>query len=269
MIPVDFTINTDLALEKALTYANTQSASIHLLHVGGLVKGYNRIFSLSYFDKRPMSIETRRTKLAELAGRLNESNQFLPQVHTDVHNSGNVEKSIIHKAREIHADLVVIGKSSQHWIPLFNTVSSGRVAKTTGIPVLTVKPGASNQQIKTVVIPLEQQFSASRLAGLVALVKKTRIHVCLLAFAGKRDKPDQLPTPLLNSYRLFKKNEFNDVSFNIIREHNKGRAVLNFCKSVSADLLVINPELETGVGWFNGHISDALPAASKTQIFAV
>lgn len=255
-------------MEKALAFANEPGAEIHLLHVGGMMKGYSRIFSFSYFDEKPVALETERIRLEELANRF-RNNPFGPQVHTAVLGGGNVEKAIWEKAREINADLIIIGKSSQHWLPLFNTVSCGKLAKNTGIPVLTVKPGAINQDIKTIVIPVERQFSGSKIPGLIALIKKTRIQICLLAFAGKQDKPDQLPAPLLNSYRLFKKNAFNDVSFNIIREHNKGRAVLNFCKSVNADLLIINPDSETGIGWFNGHISDALPAASKTQILAV
>ncbi len=268
LIPVDFTINTELALQKAAGLVNTQDAQIHLLHVGRQVKAYNRIFSFSYFDKPPIKLEDAKLKLEELVSRLSLDYPQM-KVHAAIRAGGNVEQAIFEKAKEINSDLVIIGKSSEHWLPLSNTVHSGRLAKNTGIPVLTVKPGAINQEIKTVVIPVEKQFSQSKISGLVSLIKKTRIQICLLAFAGKKDKTDQLPAPLLNSYRLFKKNTFDEVSFNIIRDANKGRAVLDFCKSVNADLLIVNPDSETGIGWFNEHISDALPAASKTQILAV
>lgn len=267
LIPADFTINTDLALEKALAFVHPGS-EIHLLHVARKVKGYNHIFSFSYFDKHPVTPEEARKRLEELVSQIALKHQHIT-VHAALRAGGNVEQAIRDKSKEIKADLVIIGKSSEHWLPFFNTVLCGRLAKNTGIPVLTVKPGAINQEIRTVVIPVEKQFSQSKISGLVGLIKKTRIQICLLAFAEKKDRPDQLPAPLLNSYRFFKKNAFDEVSFNIIRENNKGRAVLNFCKSVNADLLIVNPDSETGIGWFNEHISDAIPAASKTQILAV
>lgn len=267
MIPVDFSSNTDLALEKALAFVN-RGSDIHLLHVGRQVKGYNRVFNFSYLDQPALTTDEAEHKLEQLVHRVSLQYQHI-NVHAAMRIGGNVEYAIKEKARAIKADMLIIGKSSEHWLPFFNTVLCGRLAKSTGIPVLTVKPGATNQEIRTVVIPVEKQFSQSKVSGLVRLIKKTRIQICLLAFAENKGNSDQLPAPLLNSYRFFKKSAFDEVSFNIIRESNKGRAVLNFCKSVNADLLIVNPDSETGIGWFNEHISDAIPAASKTQILAV
>ena len=268
MIPVDFSINTEMAVEKALAFANAPGSDIHFLHVGEIKKGYSRIFSRGNLDVNARRNDSTKMRLQQLVSDVAEKYNHI-HVHATLRNGGNVEKAICEKAAQIKADLVIIGKSSGHWIPFFNTVQCGRLAKNTGIPVLTVKPGSINQEIRTVVIPVEKQFSQSKISGLVNIVKKTRIQICLLAFAGKKDRSHQLPAPLLNSYRFFKKNAFDEVSFNIIREQNKGKAVLNFCKNVNADLLIVNPETETGIGWFNEHISDALPAASKTQILAV
>lgn len=267
MIPVDFTINTKLALEKALAFAN-DSTELHLLHVIGTSGIYNRIFSLSYFDNKPLSADEARQELEKLKNELVHERPGI-RVFTAVADGGNVEKSIWQEAGRVGADLIIIGKSSEHWLPVFNTVLCGRLARNTRLPVLTVKPGALNHDIRTVVIPVEKKFSFSKVPGMLSLIKKTRMQICLLAFADEQQGSDHLPPSLLNSYRLFKKNAFNEVSFNIIREHNKGRAVLNFCQSVNADLLIVNPESETGLGWFNGHLSDTLPAASKTQILAV
>ena len=35
---------------------------------------------------------------------------------------------------------------------------------------------------------------------------------------------------------------------------------------VETDLLIVHPEAETKIGWFNKHISDELPVNSKTQV---
>lgn len=267
LIPVDFTINTKLALEKALAFSS-ESTELHLLHVTGTSGVYNRIFSLSYFDSKPMPADAARQELDKLREEIIRGNEGI-DVFTNVSDDGDVEKAIWHEAFRVGADLIIIGKSSEHWLPVFNTVLCGRLARNTGLPVLTVKPGALNHDIRTVVIPVERKFSFSKVPGMLSMIKKTRMQICLLAFADEKKGADHLPPTLLNSYRLFKRNAFNNVSFNIIRDHNKGRAVLNFCRSVNADLLIVNPESETGLGWFNGHLSDTLPAASKTQILAV
>jgi hypothetical protein len=183
---------------------------------------------------------------------------------------GNVQNAISEKAKQIGADVIVIAKKSVHsWFPFLNTVVSTRLAISSGVPVLTVKPGCLNQPIKTVVIPMDDEFPERKIAMVYAVRKKSWIRIRLIAFSGDGNFASVLPPSLLNTYRFLKSDMGNDVSCKVLTGTNRAKAILEYCKKVDADLLIVNPETETKLGWRNTHIADVLPAESKTQILAI
>jgi hypothetical protein len=135
--------------------------------------------------------------------------------------------------------------------------------------VLTVKPGAINHPIKTVVIPVSKEFPERKIRIIHALRRKLRMHICLVTFPDTRDDQETLPASLLNAYRFFKADPLNDVDFAVLKGNNKAKAILEYCNKVNADLLIVDPGSETRIGWLNRHISDVLPIQSKTQILAI
>lgn len=182
-----------------------------------------------------------------------------------------VQESIIKKARQLSADLIIVGKTSHHSVfPFLNTVVPSRVAIATGIPVLTAKPGSLHQDIKTVVIPIGPEFPGSKLEILEALKNKSRPVVKLVIF-GHNDHTSTASKQLLfDTFRAFKRRYPNSVNYEMIDGKNRAKALLNYCNKVGADVLIVYPGSETKTGgWFNSHISDLVPTGSKTQVLAV
>lgn len=261
LIPVNFTVSTEVAIQKALTLCPEPGTTFHLLYVCGTRPG-SLFYPDSLMQKKEIAAGARMDHLvAQTQGKRDDiyiSGSVIP---------GDIETVIALKAKEINADLVVIGKNSHHsWLPFLNTVVPSRLAKKTGIAILTVKPGSIDHPIRTVVIPVSDHFPEKKMAIVNSLRKKSWITIRLVTFTGRADSP---PQSLLHAYRFLKNNLGNDVSCKVLHGSNKAKAILRYCEKVDADLLIVTPESETRVGWLNKHISDVLPVESKTQVLAI
>jgi len=274
LIPVDFSVNTEVAIQKGIDLCEGPNPAIHLLHIPQIVPtsafGYYRyLTSYSFDDIGHLTVEATE--------RLRKWQFYIISKRPDIATfcwipyDDSIERAIEQKAKSIHADLIVIGKNSQHsLLPFFNTVIPNRIAKRTGISVLTVKPGAFSNNIRTVVVPIGVKFPERKVEVINSFGnKKYYMHIRLLLLVEKGDDPGVLQASLLKIFRLLKNRCSGNVSFEALQASNKAWDILNYCRKVDADLLIVHPESETRMGWFNKHISDELPSNSKTQILAV
>ena len=275
LIPVDFTVNTDVAIGKALEICHKGPGSIHLYHVQPVIRRnllhYFRYYLSGYSLKEiNASISESQARLSKLKETIKEIKEDI-DVFTSVSFGERIEASIANKASRLRADIVIIGKHRHHsCFPFLNTVVTSRLATSSGIAVLTVKPGSLNNEIKTVVIAVGRYYPEKKLEILEALRKKNRLHIRLVSFSDDMDDGHSSRQPLLDTFRAIKNHLSNPVDCEMLKGRNKARALLNYCKKTDADMLIVTPESETKIGRFmNKHISDLIPANSKTQVLAV
>ncbi len=154
LVPADFSINTEVAIKKALEICDEDSV-VHLVYVQNylptllpipekiLLEGFsNRIVKKAISDlcKWKMKIHAEKPKIV---------------VPLWVTEDLSIQKAIIDRANYTKADLLVIGKESNHsWLPFLNSVIPSVLAKETGSAVLTVKPGSLHSSIKNIVVPI-------------------------------------------------------------------------------------------------------------------
>lgn len=275
LIPVDFSVNTDVAISKALELSHSGECSIHLFHVQRIMipnaLQYMHYFLTGYSRHQVnASIEESKGRLEKLKSDIEDRRKDI-NVFTWVSFGEPVEQAIIQKAARLAADLIIIGKRSHHSnLTFLNTVVPSRLAAASGIPVLTSKPGSLNSEIKTVVIPVGPRFPASKLEILEALRKEAMLQIRLVVFLDDENDPSFSKQSLLNTFRTLKNQSANPVNYEVLKGNNKARALLMYCSKVGADVLIVYPGSETRIGvWVNSHISDLLPANSKTQVLAV
>lgn len=273
LIPVDFTINTEVSVKKALVLCEEANATIHLLHVTSILPHHiatiHQYFAKYSFTGQQLVMEQVKEKLEHWKYFIKDARKDI-SVCTWILSGVSVEKAIREKAARLYPDLIIIGKNSHRsWLPLFNTLTPTRIARQTGISVLAVKPGAINSDIRTVVVPVGKEFPDKQLALIHMLRRKLRIHIKLIAFQDEQEDKSSLPASLLNVYRILKTNPASQISYDLLPGEQKAKAILKYCKQVNADLLIVTRESETKVGWPNKHISDALPAQSQTQVLAM
>lgn len=259
VVPVDFTLNTEVAINKTLELIDHEEALVHLLHVHR--SGY------SFKKEAHLNCEK----------KLNEWKHAIEDEHPDItvrvhiQESSSIHNAIKTKAEKINADLIVIGQSSTHyWLPVLKTVLPMRLAQSTQIPVLTVKPGALHNKPKTVIVPIADEIPDIKINALELLCRKTRLNVHLVTFVGEKNVPSEFSaSTLLQVYQWLKARLHCPVEYAVVHGSNKAKAILKYAEKNNADILLVYPKKETQLNWWNRHISDVLPADSKVQVLAV
>ena len=272
LVPVDFTINTQVAIGKALSLSEPGNSVLHLLHVSSVSRknflGYN-VFSkdnsANGFARAENFIAAKMRSLKTTISAKRSDIHVMMHTVYDI----NIEAAIIKKAMEIMPDIILLAKKSHHsLLPFLNTVVPTRIAQQTQIPVLTSKPGSIDHGIKTIVVPIGKTFPQKKIDIINALRRRSRLNIRLLAFREDEDS-NQIPGILIHVYRLLRQGALSDIQYETVAGKNKAKAILSYCEKVDADLLIVTPESETKIGWLNKHISDVMPASSKTQVLAI
>lgn len=268
LIPVDFSINTEVAIKKALEMAD-KNATLHLLHV----KKYQFFKPAELMgreigtEKNYISIEK---KLEEWKWTIEDDNENV-KVHIWVLDDGTVQDEIEKAAVQLAVDLIVLGKNAHHmWFPFLNTVVPNQIAGYTGIPVLTVKPGCINNKIRKVILPVSCKPIFEKLEVISMLCRKYQVKIYLVTFnVESREASEQNISSLLKVYQSLKTLVNCEVEYGVLNGRNMARAILDFALQINADILLVEPKNETKTGWWNGHISDMLPSKSKIGVFTI
>ena len=268
LVPVDFSINTEVAIKKALEVVDRQTGTIHLLHVNHQMKSnIITVVKRNYKHEYTMPAEQ---MLAEWKKCMEDS---IPTLKVDIsleHHS-SIQMCIEKKAIQLKADLIVIGKKSNHfWLPFLNTVLPNELCEITGSAVLTVKPGSLHNKIRTLVVPITTEVPRYKMDAITALSRKTSLKVYLVTFSDENNIPaDFSASALLKVYQWLKDSIHCQVEYSVLHGNNKAKALMLFAEKINADVLLLDTSSETRVGWMNRHISDVLEPGSKVQVLAL
>jgi nucleotide-binding universal stress UspA family protein len=268
LVPVDFSINTEVAVRKALEVVDKFRGNIHLMHVTPQMKSnLITVVKKSYRDEPKLPAEQ---LLLEWKRTIEDS---IPTINVGIsleHHS-SIQMSIEKKALQLKADLVVVGKKSNHfWLPFLNTVLPNELCEVTGSAVLTVKPGSLHNKIRTLVVPITTEVPRSKMDAIAALSRKTSLKVYLVTFSNENNIPaDFSASALLKVYQWLKESIHCQVEYSVLHGSNKAKALMLFAEKINADVLLLDTSSETKVGWMNRHISDILEPGSKVQVLAL
>ena len=271
LIPVDLSINTEIAVKKGLELADNGTI-IHLLHVQS-----HNLTGFSGMTRQFQDSVNSSTGEKEITHCLEQWKSSIEDCDKDIKvflsltKRGSIQQAIEKKAIAAGADLIIIGKNSHHsWFPFLNTVISSRLVQNTGIPVLTVKPGSFHNKTRKVVVPILTQTAGQKMEIILTICQKFRVQIYLVTFFGSRDEPlDYYASSLLQAYKWLKTSIGCPVDYAVLQGRNKAKAILNYAEKINADILLLYPETETKIGWMNQQISDVLPASTKVEVLTV
>lgn len=269
LLPVDFEINTEMAVKKALELSDPGQTVIYLFHVQKPAMPWSSIWGKDIFqaddnDKIPY-------KLLEWK-RLIEENYPDIKVITDVAYSQKIERAIIEKAKEIKADLIIIGKHSHHkWLTIMSTVFPNNIAKKTGYPVLTFKPGSIYTKLRSIVVPVGPEVPQRKVDLILALKQKFRITIHLVTVISKKQNANKFSGySLVETYRYLRDIVQCPLDHEVLHGENVAQSAFEYAKNIKADMLLVEPESETKLSSFpSKHIIDELKPNSKLQILAI
>jgi nucleotide-binding universal stress UspA family protein len=272
LVPVDFSINTEVAVQKAMEIADADGATIHLLHIHNYTQNNFKISGCQYDEKPVVWVDAQKARqlLLNVKKRITQALPLL-KVQQWLLPESSVQHSIEKMAEQLKADVIVIGKKSNHsWFPFLNTIIPSELAEATGRAVLTVKPGSLHNTVRTLVVPVSNNIPKQKMDALLALSKKTRIKVHLVTFISGDHVPTNFSaSALLQVYQWLKNSMHCPVEYAVLHGNNKAKAMLAYAERTNADMLLVNPTSETKIGWMNKHISDVLSPDSKVQVLTV
>ena len=171
LIPFDFSVNTEIAVRKAIGFATGGDAVIHLLHVAGPRRSAEGKYEITIAEQK---MEEWRSFILE------NSSQAMVKMHILMGHS--VQKMILECAAMLRPGLIIIGKrkKDRRW-PFFPTVSPNYVAQESKCPVLTAKPGSILACTRLILIPIGNIFPKRKLELDILPAKKYNVQVHLLA----------------------------------------------------------------------------------------
>jgi nucleotide-binding universal stress UspA family protein len=262
LIPVDFSLNTEIAVKKAVELAGTDETVIHLVHVaqpGNKAKGKFRLW-VAERDLNQWQFKVQ---------------DYGPHIHVKTHliQSRSVQQTIIEHAATIDPDLIVIGKQhNRRRLPFSHRLSPDIIAQKSNCPVLTAKPGSLETRTRVIVLPIRDFLPERKLEWAVLLAKRFRAQVHLLAVgedAGSKD--GLLSQTFLRAYHHLREKLHHPVEYSAATRHNTAKAALSYAERIMADIILVNPQTESGIGGLTGarHISDLLNRDSKIQVLDV
>ncbi len=271
LVPVDFSINTNVAVKKAIDFAIPEFTEIHLLHVSESKKFMNLAGIVNTISNSTATTQADYL-LNQLVWEIQNTHKNIKTV-TQIRSGKNIQSEIINTSRHLKPDLIIIGKKNQHsLLPFLNTVISEHLAAATDCPVLTVKPGSLNKKIETVVMPVCNSFPDKKMDVLCALDNKALVNVHLLTILNNDEIPDNhSASALLQSMKSIKKRINCNVQHCTIHSNNKAVATLRYAEKVKADILLISSKTEkNSPTWINRkELTDIVNPASHLQVINV
>ncbi|HXB34310.1 MAG TPA: universal stress protein [Puia sp.] len=262
LIPVDFSLNTDTAVNKAIGLAGSDEAVIYLLHVVRPGRKASTQFRAWVVER----------DLHQLKYDIEQANPNI-RVKTNVLRGYSVQQTIIECAAMLSPDLIIFGKQNNHRRWFFSRqISPDAVAKKSNCPVLTVKPGSIDNRTRVIVLPIRNFLPERKLEWAVLLAKKYKAQVHLLAIgenAGQKD--GLLPHVFSIAYHQLREKLHHPIEYSASTHRHPAKAALSYAELIMADMIVVNPYTESGISGFSGfrHLSDLLKRDSKIQVLDV
>src|SRR4051812_39789289 len=230
LVPADFTINTEVAVEKAIEIADKEGSAIHLLH---LLHSFAHLASGQSALMEKPDQETASRMLRQWKEYIEERNPSF-RAFTEIVSGMALKEAICHNAGAIGADLIVIGKN----LPLNRLTFSSKMvtselAERSGIPVLTVKPGSLHKPARTIVVPVGEELPQHKMDILAALSRNNRIRIHLVSFLNESNEPDNFSAnSLLNVYQWLKNVLHCPVEYVVLHGNNKPKALLAYAEKI-------------------------------------
>jgi nucleotide-binding universal stress UspA family protein len=262
LIPVDFSLNTEIAVKRALGLIGGDNTILHLLHVLPPGQGSAHFFKVWAVNKE---LEKWVEQIHAMQGAI--------RVKSHVLKGRSVQRMIIECAGMVKPDLIIIGKQNtrRRW-PFFPGVSPARIAKNSNFPVLTVKPGSAGSRTRVIVIPVRDFLPERKLEWAVLLAKRYKAQIHLLAIQGHPEPKEwALPQVFLKAYHFLREQLQHPIEYASSGRLSPAKATLNYAELIMADMILVNPGSESGIPGFTGsrHISDLLGRDSKIQVLDV
>ncbi|PIA81640.1 universal stress protein UspA [Gaetbulibacter sp. 4G1] len=265
LVPTDFSEQAENALKVAAQLAKKHNCEIHLLHI--IEIPMHKVDALSSYNNLPEAVYF--MKLAHKQFEELKAKDYLKGLviheHVDLHE---IFKGIFQTCKKYSIDLVVMGSNGVSGLrEMLIGSNTEKVVRTSETPVLVIKNSHDKFNVNDFVFASDfkdESKSSYKKAIDFAKVLDAKIHLLMV------NTPNKFITSAKANKRMNKFVEefkFSNYVTNIYNDLSIEKGIMNFSKSINADLIGMSTHGRQGIShFFNGSISEDLVNHAKRPV---
>lgn len=271
LVPVNFSRNTSLALDKAIQLANRFNCDVHLLHV------QQPVFAIPFFpdgflqgtSKTPPTVKN-LVQLRELEDRCKRKLHDGLLISSSI-ESGNWQSVLKQTIITAHIDLLVIpGHRKRSGSALIQRVDCNKLSQQTQCPVLTVTRGFNVGHLQNIVVPVDDFLPIRKLNAATYLCREMNGNIHLTGSGSGSRAVNEQRKYLLKAYQLLSDYGHVNIHCSIPDNDDSPASTLSYAKEVKADLIVVNTGKESLLrGWWNKLMGNYLYRESDIPVLTI
>jgi len=261
LVPVDFSENSEYALEVAATLAKKYSSEIVVLHMLGLSEAVLTKDDSQEFLEAQFYMKLSKKRFAEFLDQ-----PYLKDIKvSEMVQNYKIFSEINNVAKEQNIDLIVMGSHGTGGLSdIFVGSNTEKVVRTSEVPVLVIKEQIPEFNIKKVVFGFDFHIQ-NKLAynKALELFNSLKVEVSLL-YVNLPGINFQSTTEIQKQIDAFLQvaqhgDLPNNVEVHQVSDYSVEKGIYNYAKKVKADLIAIPTHGRSGLAhFFRGSIGEDL-----------
>ncbi len=265
LVPTDFSDQAENALKVAVQLAKKYDSGIHMLHMIELPM--HQIIATSNFSELPEAVFFMKIAHNNFEKALDKD--YLEGLDIYENIKFNIaSEGVLEACKEEDFDLIVMGShGASGFKEMFIGSTAEKVVRTSKKPVLVIKNDTDIFNVDNFVFASDfKNDNTETYKQAVKLAKSwgSKIHLLLVNTAGNF-KTTTEAEEAMNEF--IKGTDYDNYTLNIFNDVSVEKGILNFSKSINADLIGISTHGRQGIAhFFNGSISEDLVNHSKRPV---
>lgn len=265
LVPTDFSEPAEHALKVASQLAKKHNSEIHMLHMVELPM--HQIIATSNFSELPEAVFFMKIAHQKFEEALEKDYLDGLDIYENIKFS-ETPKGVSNYCDENNIDLVIMGSHGASGIKeMFIGSNTEKVVRTSKTPVLVIKNDRDNFEIKDFVFASDfkkDNKETYKQAVHLAKLWGSKLHLLLVNTAGNFITTQEAEKAM---NEFIKGVHYKKRSFNIYNDVSVEKGVLNFSKTIDADLIGLSTRGRQGIAhFFNGSISEDLVNHAKRPV---
>lgn len=274
LVPIDFSDNSLLALDHAVAIAkiNEDAQVVTLLHIveGANFNSVTDISQVADGDRDALAIEGALNRLSKIAEKHKNTEKVSFKLLVA---SGKPYRKIAQIAKDINADVIVMGTHGSSGIQAFAGSNASKVIQIAPCPVVVVKEKAFSNGYKNIVLPLDLTLETKQkvaFAVRIAEYYNSTIHLISMSesdeFLANRLENNMAQVERYLTDRGIK----NTTTILEASGGNFARQTIVWAQGKGADLIIIMSQQEKGFSEFiYGSYAQQIVNKSPIPVMAV
>lgn len=235
LVPTDFSAAAKAAGRFAASLAVPVKAKVVLLSVVEMDTSETVLHSWKVLENQNKASALRN--LEKQVKEIQASFKTPPQISTDLVVGMPKEEMIVQRAKEISADLIVMGtKGASGLKKIFSGSNTARIIQLSHIPVVAIPAKITFSQLAKIVYASDLKNVHAETKTLAKIASLFNAHIMVLHVVGKKE-PARIDRNLEPA--LIEKCRYGAISFHQVEGDAVDTAIADFIQEQRADMLVM------------------------------